>query len=114
MAAAHRFAYAPCRAGALFMVLVHLVPTAAGVYLSFLDLNTFTFSQLFGGARGWASRTTGAILFDDDEPASHGLHRRRWQHGVLRAWTVGGSPSRRHRLALLLNRQLPGQAVAGR
>ena len=43
-----RFAYWLIAPALAFMVLVHLVPTAAGTFLSFLDLNTFTFRQLFG------------------------------------------------------------------
>ena len=43
----HRFAYALIGPAILFMLAVHVIPTAAGVYLSFLQLNTFTFVDLF-------------------------------------------------------------------
>ena len=41
------FVYGLIAPAVAFMVLVHLVPTAGGVVLSFKRLNTFTFARLF-------------------------------------------------------------------
>jgi multiple sugar transport system permease protein len=41
------FVYALIAPAALFMLLVHVVPTGAGVYMAFLDLDLYTFSRLF-------------------------------------------------------------------
>ena len=41
------FAYALIAPAALFMLVVHVIPTAAGIYMSLLQLDLFHFSQLF-------------------------------------------------------------------
>ena len=54
------------------MVLVHLLPTAGGVLLSFKRLNTFTFSRLFDAP--WnGSRELHAALFDTANPLHDGF-----------------------------------------
>src|SRR5215210_7247313 len=67
-----RVAYAMIAPAVAFMVLVHLLPTAGGVFLSFENLNTFTFSQLFGAP--WAGLDNyRAILFDAGNPLRSGF-----------------------------------------
>ncbi|HEV3363223.1 MAG TPA: hypothetical protein VG795_03620, partial [Acidimicrobiia bacterium] len=62
-----RFAYSLIAPALGFMVLVHLIPTAAGTFLSFLDINTFTFQQLFGAP--WVGfQNYDSILFDSANP----------------------------------------------
>ncbi len=67
-----RFAYWLIAPAVAFMVLIHLVPTAAGFVLSFKRLNTFTFSRL------WDAPWTGlenyrGILFDSANPLHSGF-----------------------------------------
>src|SRR4051812_16697585 len=57
------FAYALVAPAVCFMVLVHLLPAAGGILLSFKNLNTFTFAQLY--AAPWAGlENYRSILFD--------------------------------------------------
>ena len=66
-----RFAYALVAPAVVFMVLVHLLPAIGGLILSFKNLNTFTFSQLYGapwnGLQNYRS-----ILFDAGNPLHSG------------------------------------------
>src|SRR5918999_923849 len=67
-----RFAYWLIAPAVAFMVLVHLLPTAAGMFLSLLNLNTFTFQQLFGAP--WAGLDNyDSILFDSANPLHSGF-----------------------------------------
>jgi multiple sugar transport system permease protein len=67
-----RFAYWLIAPALAFMVLVHLIPTGAGTFLSLLDLNTFTFQQLFGAP--WAGLSNyDSILFDSANPLHSGF-----------------------------------------
>ena len=90
-----RFAYALVAPAVFFMVLVHLLPTAGGLVLSFKNLNTFTFSQLFGAP--WAGlENYRAILFDADNPLHAGSSARSRNTAIYTSATVGGDPRRRH------------------
>jgi len=95
----------------LFMVLVHVVPTAAGVALSFKNLNTFTFSQLFDAPwNGFANYDS--ILFDQANPLRSGMGQaavNTLQYTFLTTvGTLGGGLG----IALLLNRKMRGQRIA--
>ena len=75
----NRFVYALIAPAVVFMVLVHLLPAIGGLILSFKNLNTFTFSQLYGAP--WAGlQNYRAILFDASNPAALGVLRRRREH----------------------------------
>jgi multiple sugar transport system permease protein len=105
-----RFAYWLIAPALAFMVLVHLIPTAAGTFLSFLDLNTFTFQQLFGAP--WVGlRNYDSILFDSANPLHSGFTNAAsntlFYTAVVVAGTLGGGLG----IALLLNRSFPGQRV---
>ena len=64
------------------MVLVHLLPMLGGFYLSFKNLNTFTFSRLFDAP--WAGLDNyRSILFESDNPLRSGFTTRRPEHGPL-------------------------------
>src|SRR5262245_60288900 len=52
---------------ALFMIVVHLLPTLGGVAISFKNLNTFTFSRLFDAPWNGLDNYR-AILFDSANP----------------------------------------------
>jgi multiple sugar transport system permease protein len=91
-------------------VLVHLIPTAAGSYLSLLDLNTFTFQQLFGAP--WAGLSNyDSILFDTDNPLHSGFTNAASNTLFYTAVVVAGTLAGGLAIALLLNRAFPGQRV---
>ena len=56
-----------------FMLLVHVLPTLAGVYVSFLRLNTFTLPQLFGAP--WYGLQNYKDLFDSASPINAGFYQ---------------------------------------
>jgi multiple sugar transport system permease protein len=94
-----------------FMVLVHLVPTAAGVYLAFLQLDTFTFFLLFDAP--WVGfENFRDILFDADNPLRSGFVDAVWNTVYYTSWTVTLTLAGGLGIALLLNRQFPGRTVA--
>jgi multiple sugar transport system permease protein len=105
-----RFAYWMIAPALAFMVLVHLIPTAAGTFLSFLDLNTFTFQQLFGAP--WTGLGNyDSILFDSANPLHSGFTTAAGNTAFYTAWTVGGTLLIGLGIALLLNRSFPGQGI---
>ncbi len=94
----------------VFMVLVHLLPAAGGFYLSFKNLNLFTFRQLFGAP--WAGlENYRAVLFDADNPLHSGFVGAVQNTAVYTFWTVGGILVGGLALALLLNREMRGIKV---
>jgi multiple sugar transport system permease protein len=106
-----RFAYWLIAPALAFMVLVHLLPTAAGTFLSFLDLNTFTFQQLFGAP--WTGLGNyHSILFDEANPLHSGFTNAATNTAFYTALVVGGTLAGGLAIALLLNRSFPGQRVA--
>jgi multiple sugar transport system permease protein len=105
-----RFAYWLITPAVIFMVLVHLLPTAAGTFLSFLDLNTFTFHQLFGAP--WLGlENYNSILFDTSNPLHSGFTNAASNTAFYTAWVVGGTLVGGLGIALLLNRKFPGQRL---
>jgi multiple sugar transport system permease protein len=101
-----RFAYALIAPAVVFMLAVHLVPTAAGVYLSFLRLNTFTFAQLFHAP--WVGlQNYRDVLFDSTNPLHSGFTNAVKNTAVYTAWTVGATLALGMAIALLLNREFP-------
>jgi multiple sugar transport system permease protein len=103
-----RLAYALVAPAVVFMVLVHLLPSAAGVLLSFKNLNTFTFSQLFG-APWYGLQNYGAILFDEANPLHSGFTGAARNTAIYTVATVGGTLAGGLGIALLLNREFPGR-----
>ena len=106
-----RFAYWLIAPALAFMLLVHLVPTAAGTFLSFLDLNTFTFQQLFGAP--WTGLGNyDSILFDEANPLHSGFTNAATNTAFYTSFVVAGTLAGGLAIALLLNRSFPGQRVA--
>src|SRR4051794_6937596 len=104
------FAWALIAPAATFMVLIHVVPTLAGVYLSFLRLNTFTLPQLFGAP--WARlENYHSILFDTANPLHDGFVQAARNTVVYTTAVVVGTIGGGLGLALLLNRPFPGRSV---
>jgi multiple sugar transport system permease protein len=107
----NRFAYALVAPAIVFMLLVHLVPTGAGVYLAFLRLNTFTLSLLFHAP--WIGlQNFRDILFDAQNPLHSGFVGAAWNTLEYTAWTVGLTLAGGMAIALLLNRPFPGRRIA--
>ncbi|HEY7454322.1 MAG TPA: sugar ABC transporter permease [Thermoleophilaceae bacterium] len=105
-----RFAYWLIAPAVAFMVLVHLIPTAAGMFLSLLNLNTFTFQQLFGAP--WAGlENYNSILFDSANPLHSGFTNAVGNTAFYTVWTVGLTLVLGLAIALLLNRSFPGNRV---
>jgi multiple sugar transport system permease protein len=107
----HRFAYALVAPAALFMLVVHLAPTVAGIYVAFLDVNLFTFYLLFRAP--WVGlENFSSILFDADNPLRPGFLDATRNTLFYTAWTVGVTLTGGLGVALLLNRQFPGRRIA--
>jgi multiple sugar transport system permease protein len=106
----NRFAYGLIAPAVAFMVVVHLLPTAGGLELSFKNLNTFTFSRLFGAP--WAGLDNyRSILFDTGNPLRDGFFGAVQNTAVYTFWTVGGTLCGGLAVALLLNRPMRGQRL---
>jgi multiple sugar transport system permease protein len=91
----------------VFMVLVHLLPMAGGFYLSFKNLNTFTFSRLFDAP--WAGlENYRTILFDAESPLRSGFVTAAGNTLVYTVATVVGTIGGGLAVALLLNRKMRG------
>ena len=106
----NRFAWALIAPALVFMVLVHLIPTIAGIYVSLLRLNTFTLAQLFGAP--WAGLDNyHSILFDSASPIHDGFMAAVRNTFFYTALTVAGTIGGGLGVALLLNRTFPGRAI---
>jgi multiple sugar transport system permease protein len=93
------------------MLLIHVLPAAGGVVLSFKKFNLFTFRELFGapwnGLENYRS-----ILLDADNPLHSGFWGAVQNTAVYTFWTVAGTLVGGLAIALLLNRKMAGQRVA--
>ena len=82
----------------VLMVLVHLLPMLGGFYLSFKNLNTFTFAHLFDAP--WAGLDNyQSILFEADNPLRSGFtgavgNTSATRSGPCSARSAAGSPWR--------------------
>jgi multiple sugar transport system permease protein len=105
-----RFAWAMIAPAAIFMILIHLIPTVGGIYVSTLKLNVFTLSKLFG-APNVGLQNYNSILFDSDNPLHNGftnaVGNTLFYTTAVVVGTIGGGLV----VALLLNRPFPGQRV---
>ena len=91
----------------VFMVIVHLLPAAGGIYLSFKNLNLFTFRQLFDAP--WAGLDNyRTVLFDAGNPLRSGFTAAVQNTAAYTFWTVSGTIGGGLAVALLLNRQMRG------
>jgi len=104
------FAYWLVAPAVFFMVLVHVLPAAGGILLSFKNLNTFTFAQLYGAP--WAGlENYRAILFDGANPLHSGFVGAAQNTAVYTFWTVGLTLCGGMAIALLVKRPMRGQKV---
>jgi multiple sugar transport system permease protein len=105
-----RFAHLLIAPAALLMLLVHLIPSAGGVFTSLLDLNTFTISEQFGAPfAGFENYTE---LFESDSPLRSGLQDALRNTAIYTVITVAAVIGGGLGLALLLNRSFPGNRAA--
>ena len=104
-----RFVAALVAPAVIFMVLVHLLPTAGGFYLSFKNLNLFTFSQLFDAP--WAGLDNYRTILFEDNPLRSGFTGAVENTAVYTFWTVSGTLGGGLAVALLLNRDMRGVKV---
>jgi multiple sugar transport system permease protein len=101
--------YALVAPAILFMTFVHILPMAGGGFLSFKNLNTFTFNQLFGAPwHGWENYRT--ILFGDT-PLNNGFMGAASNTFTYTFWTVTLAMGGGLGLALLLHRHMRGRRV---
>ncbi len=108
-AARRRLALALCAPAALFMLLVHGLPAVGGLYLSFKELNTFTFAQLFHAPSAGLHNYT--ALFDADSPLRPGFFGAVRNTAIYTFFTVGGTLVGGLAVAALINRPIRGQRV---
>jgi multiple sugar transport system permease protein len=106
-----RFAWALIAPAAVFMLVVHVVPSLAGVFTSTLNLNTFTLHDLF------AAPSTGlgnynALLFDESNPLRDGMFDALRNTAIYTFVVVSLTISGGLGFALLLNRTFRGNRVA--
>jgi multiple sugar transport system permease protein len=105
-----RFIAALVAPAIVFMLIVHLLPAIGGLYLSFKNLNLFTFRQLFDAPWiGFGNYET--ILFDADSPLRNGFTGAIQNTAVYTFWTVAGTLGGGLAVALLLNREMRGIKV---
>ncbi len=107
----NRLAYGLIAPAVALMLVVHLLPMVGGLTLSFKDLNTFTFAQLFGAP--WTGVDNyDAILFDSGNPLRSGFLGAVQNTAVYTLFTVTGTLGGGLAVAMLLNREMRGQKIA--
>jgi multiple sugar transport system permease protein len=104
------FAYAMIAPATLFMLLVHVVPTGAGVYLAFLKLNLFTYSLLFN-APFVGLENFRDILFNAENPVRPGLWNATRNTLFYTGYTLTATLVLALGLAMLLHREFRGRRV---
>jgi multiple sugar transport system permease protein len=104
------FAYALIAPAAVFMLLVHILPMLGGVLLSFKNLNTFTFHELFGAP--WTGLENYRSILDASNPLNDGFMGAVWNTARYTFWTVAGTLVGGLAVAHLLNREFRGRKVA--
>jgi multiple sugar transport system permease protein len=105
----NRFAWYLIAPALTFMLLVHVLPTLAGVYVGFLRLNVFTLPQLFGAP--WYGLQNYKDLFDSASPIHDGFIQATKNTAVYTTFVVVGTVGGGLGVALLLNRTFPGRRL---
>jgi multiple sugar transport system permease protein len=91
------------------MLIVHLLPTVGGFYLSFKNLNLFTFRQLFDAP--WIGLGNYETILFEDNPLRSGFTTAVGNTAVYTFWTVVGTIGGGLAVALLMNREMRGIKV---
>jgi multiple sugar transport system permease protein len=106
-----RFAWALIAPAAVFMLVVHVIPSLAGVFTSTLNLNTFTLRDLFGApSAGLGNYDT--LLFDDGSALRDGMFDALRNTAIYTFVVVSVTIAGGLGFALLLNRTFRGNRVA--
>jgi multiple sugar transport system permease protein len=105
-----RFIAALVAPAIVFMLIVHLLPAIGGFYLSFKNLNLFTFSQLFDAP--WVGLGNYEQILFEDNPLRSGFTTAAGNTAVYTFWTVLGTLVGGMLAALLFNREMRGIKVA--
>lgn len=111
----HRIAYLFIAPAVFFMLLVHLIPSAQAIYMSFLDLNTRTLLQYlrapFVGLAHYRHILSG-LLSGGGDALIRGLAQALANSFWFTLWVQGGTLILGLVLALLLNRNFRGRGIA--
>jgi multiple sugar transport system permease protein len=108
-ASRNRFIAALVAPAILFMLIVHLLPTIGGFYLSFKNLNLFTFRQLFDAP--WIGLGNYEKILFEDNPLRSGFTTAVGNTAVYTFWTVLGTIGGGLLVALLMNRDMRGMML---
>ena len=108
-ASRRRFIAALVAPAIVFMLIVHLLPALGGLYLSFKNLNLFTFRELFGAP--WIGFGNYEQVLFEDNPLRSGFTAAVGNTAVYTFWTVVGTIGGGLAVALLLNREMRGVKV---
>jgi multiple sugar transport system permease protein len=106
-----RFAWALIAPAAAFMLIVHVIPSLAGLFTSTLNLNTFTLRDLFGAPSAGLGNYS-ALLFDESNPLREGFIDAVRNTAIYTVVVVTVTISGGLGFALLLNRTFRGNRVA--
>ncbi|MBN1487533.1 MAG: sugar ABC transporter permease [Anaerolineae bacterium] len=111
----YKIAYAFIAPAVLVMLLVHLIPSAQAIYMSFLDLNTSTLLQYlrapFVGLQHYQHILKGLISGEGDSLIRN-LTQAIKNSFIFLFWVQGGTLVFGLILALLLNRDFRGRGLA--
>lgn len=105
------FAYVLVLPALLFMLLVHFIPMAEGIYMSFLKLNQFTL-PLFLGAPFVGLANYVHVLTNPQDPIRAGLGFAVRNTVIYTIVVTAGVMIIGMVTALLLNRKFPGRGIA--
>ena len=105
-----RFIVALVAPAILFMIVVHLLPTIGGFYLSFKNLNLFTFRQLFNAP--WIGLGNYEAILFEDNPLRTGFLGAAQNTAVYTFWTVLGTIGGGLAVAVLMSREMRGIKIA--
>lgn len=103
------FAYMLVAPAFLFMLMVHLIPMAQGIMMSFLKLNQFTLRKFLQAP--WVGLDNyRSVLFDPDNPIRAGLSLAVRNTAIYAVVVTIGVLVTAMAIALLLNRPFPGRS----
>jgi multiple sugar transport system permease protein len=106
-----RFALALIAPAVALMLLIHILPSLAGVYTSLLNLNTFTIDELFGAPWNGLENFR-SLLLDAANPLRSGFTDALRNTAIYTVLVVGVTIVGGLGFALLLNRTFRGNGVA--
>lgn len=107
----HRFAYGLILPTLLFMIMVHVIPVAQGIWMSLLKLNQFTLGEYlkapFIGFKNYSE-----LLFNENNPVRQGLGYAIRNTAIYTVVVTFAVMVIGLFVAILLNREFPGRGIA--